>query len=310
MEKKKNLVSIIVCTKDRHKDLEKNLKSLSRQTYRPIEILVIDKSFGVETKNLCKKYKNVKYFRQKGSGLPNARNFALKKAKGEIIIFLDDDCTVNKNYVKEIVNGFKKLKNAGGLAGRVFQKSYAGQRKGVIYTLGKIYYKFFGISGIFITLDGIHKVLPTGFTTLNWDKIKKTEEVDWIGGCGMSYPIKVIEDVGNFNEQLIGNAYYEDVEYSYRVKKAGYKLYILRKATIKHFITPVSRDSFPKLKYYQLYNQKILFKSCIYDGTLLQLLKHKLAHLALFLPFLICSIYYRNLEILKAYFCAELGLKY
>jgi len=162
----------------------------------------------------------------------------------------------------------------------------------------------------FGTLGGIQKVLSTGFVTLNWEKITKTTEVEWIGGCGMSYPMSLIKEIGKFNEKFIGNAYYEDVDYSYRVFKHGYKLYNLANTGIHHFVAPLNRESFARLKYYQLVNQKIFFKSNVFSGSTIQLIRFYIAHIALILPFLIYSITTRNFDIMRTYFSAELGIKY
>jgi glycosyltransferase involved in cell wall biosynthesis len=86
------LVSVIITTYNRSKFLEEAINSVAKQSYKNIEILVVDD--GSDTKYaelMCKKYSNCIYLYKKNGGLSSARNFGIHKAKGEFIAFLDDD---------------------------------------------------------------------------------------------------------------------------------------------------------------------------------------------------------------------------
>ncbi|MFK5957869.1 MAG: glycosyltransferase [Lutibacter sp.] len=92
MEVYKPLVSVIIPTYNRPNYLKQTLKSVVNQTYTNIEILVIDDGSKMNyAESICNKHPNCKYFYKTNGGLSSARNFGIKKAKGEYIAFLDDD---------------------------------------------------------------------------------------------------------------------------------------------------------------------------------------------------------------------------
>lgn len=102
-------ISVAVCTYNRSEILKKSLYSLINQSFasEDYEIIVIDNNSSDDTKNVCSdfisknKTFNIRYFFEPKQGLSYARNMALKKSKGEIILYTDDDCIADKNLLKE-----------------------------------------------------------------------------------------------------------------------------------------------------------------------------------------------------------------
>ena len=87
------LVSVIIPTYNRTDYLKITLNSVLSQTYKNIEIIVVDDgSEGDANKILCDSFSNVIYIKIKNSGGPaRPRNTGIKAAKGELIGFTDDD---------------------------------------------------------------------------------------------------------------------------------------------------------------------------------------------------------------------------
>ena len=87
------LVSVIIPTYNRTDYLKITLNSVLSQTYKNIEIIVVDDgSEGDANKTLCDSFSNVIYIKIKNSGGPaRPRNTGIKAAKGELIGFTDDD---------------------------------------------------------------------------------------------------------------------------------------------------------------------------------------------------------------------------
>jgi len=85
------LVSVVIPTYKRTEELKKAVKSAINQTYKNVEIIVVDDDPNSDLKNLFKKQK-VKYIKNEGvKGGSAARNTGIKIAKGKYIAFLDDD---------------------------------------------------------------------------------------------------------------------------------------------------------------------------------------------------------------------------
>ena len=100
---KKVLVSVIVPAYNEERTLEKCLTSIQEQTYRNIELIVVDDGSKDGTSRIAKKYADI-FLVQKHEGPGIARNKAAKIAKGEILVFIDADIYLDKDYVKDIIN--------------------------------------------------------------------------------------------------------------------------------------------------------------------------------------------------------------
>lgn len=99
-------LSIIIVTRDRHKQLESALISCSHIVKLKKEIIVIDQLDDIEVKMICSRYES-KYFFCNTNSLSVARNFGLNQSSGEYVMFLDDDAVLSPKGV-EFLN--KKLK--------------------------------------------------------------------------------------------------------------------------------------------------------------------------------------------------------
>lgn len=117
--------SVIVCTHNRAKYLENCLQKLAAQNYPSdkLEILVIDNNSSDDTSACVKQIKNnypftLNYHLEIPLGLSYARNAGLRHAKGEIIIYIDDDALPEtNNWIKNIVAAYEEdadLAAAGG----------------------------------------------------------------------------------------------------------------------------------------------------------------------------------------------------
>ena len=86
------LVSVIITTYNRQEYLEDAIKSIANQSYKNIEILVIDDgSENNYAQEISEKFSNCNYYFKENGGLSSARNYGIKLAKGDYVAFLDDD---------------------------------------------------------------------------------------------------------------------------------------------------------------------------------------------------------------------------
>lgn len=103
-------ISVIIPSRNRLTSVTECLISLSRQRVMPDEILVIENGAGQNYLSLKNKFKNMplKLYLEKRPGKSWARNKGIKEAKGDIVVFLDDDCESNPNWLSEIVKAFRQ----------------------------------------------------------------------------------------------------------------------------------------------------------------------------------------------------------
>ncbi len=102
------LITVIIPCYNVKNYIEKCIESIENQTYKNIEIIAVDDCSNdgtLETlKTLEAKYNNLKVYKnEKNSGAAYSRNFALNKANGEFIGFVDSDDYIDENYYEELM---------------------------------------------------------------------------------------------------------------------------------------------------------------------------------------------------------------
>jgi len=100
-------ISIVIATYNRSKLLRECLDSLLGQTYRGIEIIVVDDGSADDTQAavtaLALKDNRIRYYSRPHLGAPAARNFGLEQAKSEYIAFFDSDDLWPADYIETMV---------------------------------------------------------------------------------------------------------------------------------------------------------------------------------------------------------------
>ena len=115
---KNELVTVSVSTYNRFNELINTLETIVNQTYKILEIIVVDDCSNDLTsiENLKKKFPNetrIKYYRhEKNMGLASARNTALKNSKGKFFTFIDDDDLWDKYCVENFIKHVNKYDNS------------------------------------------------------------------------------------------------------------------------------------------------------------------------------------------------------
>jgi glucosyl-dolichyl phosphate glucuronosyltransferase len=104
-------LSIVICTFNRIKSLQKALNSLLNSNvgeHFVYEILIVDNNSNDNTREIIKEEEkrnsSIHYLFVKTQGLSYARNFGFTKAKGEYIAYIDDDCIVPTDWIREVQN--------------------------------------------------------------------------------------------------------------------------------------------------------------------------------------------------------------
>lgn len=104
-------VSIIIPVHNSSKYLKKCIDSVLKQTYKNIEVICIENGSKDNSLKILKQYKTIKTYSLKESGISLARNYGIKKAKGEYLYFLDSDDYIKENLIEELVKKLEKDKS-------------------------------------------------------------------------------------------------------------------------------------------------------------------------------------------------------
>ncbi|HPO48755.1 MAG TPA: glycosyltransferase family 2 protein [Spirochaetota bacterium] len=248
-------ISIIIPTLNRTEDLKKTLNSIKEQSYSPYEIIIPDQSDDDCTKALIETvsqdtYK-IKYFSLDFKSLTKARNFGIKNITPDtnLVIFLDDDVILEKNYLENVNNFFESDTSKEYYGGSGYIKNVERKSKiGFLYSL-------FGLQEY---KDGKFKIsgLPT------FPKYSAVPyPIEFISGCNMIYRKKVFDDF-SFDEVMIKYCYMEDVDFSYRVSRK-YKLIFLPEAQLIHNVSQVNRLKIRENRSFFIQNYLYLFNKNI-----------------------------------------------
>lgn len=162
-------------------------------------------------------------------GFSRANNQAIINAKGKYILLLNPDTIVEENTFSIIVKFMELNPNAGGLGVRMLdgKGKFLPESKRGLPTPMVAFYKIFGFSRLF------PKTKRFGQYHLSFLSEFETHKVDVLSGAFMLIRKSVLDTIGLLDESFF--MYGEDIDLSYRIKKAGYDNYYLPETSIIHY---------------------------------------------------------------------------
>lgn len=126
-------VSVIVPIYNVDSFLEKCIDSIINQTYKDIEIILIDDGSTDNSGDICDKYAdkygNIKTIHQENAGVSEARNLGISVAEGEFIICVDSDDIIERNMIEEMVSCINDDVNVVLCAVDLFNTHYYKERR-------------------------------------------------------------------------------------------------------------------------------------------------------------------------------------
>jgi len=225
---KKVLISVVVVTLDRKKDLIKCLNSLRTSDYKKIEIIVVDNGSNSSVASWIKgKFANVKIVRSdKNLGAAGGRNLGIKFAKGNYLLFMDDDAEADKAMISELL----KVIQTNSMIGIVHPKIYDSEKRNILQGIG---------CDVNLLTGGVSALGIREEDSGQYDKVMELQSV----GCIWMVKREVIDKIGNYDEEYF--IPWEDTDFSFRTREAGFKILFVPKALAWHkgvkstFINPL-----------------------------------------------------------------------
>lgn len=103
-------ISIIVPVYNTEKYLNKCIDSLINQTLKDIEMIIINDGTKDNSEEIIKEYKDkrIKYYKNDNQGIGKTRNFGIKKAHGEFLMFIDSDDYIKEDCCEKLYNNAKE----------------------------------------------------------------------------------------------------------------------------------------------------------------------------------------------------------
>ncbi|WP_281526283.1 glycosyltransferase family 2 protein [Intestinibacter bartlettii] len=207
------LVSIIIPIYNVEKYLEKCIKSMINQTYRNLEIILINDGSTDESANICEKYKEqdnrIVFINKNNGGAASAKNEGLKIAKGDYITFVDSDDFVELYMIEYMVNTIKKYNS--DIVQCSFTNLYKNTEK---FKQDKIIEQKIG------SKDFLELFLTKWDSNLFWNKLFKREVIENVffkeGRC-IDDEFFTYKCVINSKSIVTSNK----IVYNYRMRKSG-----------------------------------------------------------------------------------------
>lgn len=207
-------VSILIPTKNSGDLITKCLKSVDSLDYPKddLEVIIIDGHSTDKTIEVAERH-NCKIVYEDIGTHGAACNVGVKNSEGELVLLLDSDCVVPKEWIKNLLACFNSQKIAAVGGPNITPDDDTDFAKCV------------GIVLSFLSKPGSRYGL----------NVDTPMETDHNSGCNSLYIKKTIEEAGWFNEKMITC---DDAELDYRIREKGYKIMYTPNAIVYHYRRP------------------------------------------------------------------------
>lgn len=250
-----NFFSIIIPLYNRPAEIRELLDSLTRQTYKHFEVVVVEDGSTEKSEGIVASFRErleAKYFFKENSGPGLSRNYGAARASGDYLIFLDSDCIVPATYLQEIEDELARHPvDAFGGPDRAHE-SFTDLQKAINYSMTSI-----------LTTGGIRGK-------------KKSMEKFHPRSFNMGFSRRVFEVTGGFSGMRFG----EDIDMSIRIMEAGFQtrlfpaayVYHKRRTSWKKFFKQIYNSGIARINLYLLHPASLkvvhLLPACFVGGVL------------------------------------------
>lgn len=217
MNNKEPSVSIIIPAYNARGVIKEGLDSVLKINYSRFKITVVDDNSQDDTAVFIKNnYTNIDVFKtRKNLGFAAAVNLGIKKTSGDIIVLLNMDTTVDTKWLRPLVNVLMSDKTIGLVGSKI------------LYPDGKTIQHAGGI----LRANGLSVHIGKGeLDNKQYDYIK---DVNYLTGASLGFRRDILKIVGFFDEGY-KPLYYEDADFSCRIRKKGYKVLYVPESMLIH----------------------------------------------------------------------------
>ena len=232
--------SFIIPVYNRPDEVDELLDSLTRQTIRDFEVVVVEDGSSVPCKEVVDKYADrltIHYYNKENSGPGQTRNYGVERANGEYMLILDSDCILPEKYLEMVEADLQRQKaDAFGGPDRAHE-SFTDVQKAINYAMTS----FFTTGGIRGGKKKLDKFYPRSFN--------------------MGVRKDVYQALGGFSKMRFG----EDIDFSIRIFKGGYQCRLFpeawvwhkRRTDMKKFFKQVHNSGIARINLYKKYPESL-----------------------------------------------------
>lgn len=234
------MLSVILCTYNRERYIYNVLQSIAAGGFGDYEIVLVNNNSTDGTESECQRFAKdhpevaMRYCVEKQQGLSYARNRGITESQGEVLVYVDDDAVVNREYLQTYADFFNRNKEAVAAGGPITPR-YDGCEEPS-------------------WMSHYTRQLVTGELNLG-TREREFPKGAFPGGGNAAYRKSVFNEVGLFNVELgrKGNSLIgaEEKDLFDKMTSRGMKFYYLPNAILYHLIPPkkLTQDYFDRLTY-------------------------------------------------------------
>lgn len=222
---------------------------MARQDYKDFEVIVIDGGSTDGTKLVIDEFKNrllIRFYVFQEKELAKVRDLGWRKAKGELVSWIDDDVIVSPRWAQTLIEIFKDNR-IGGVSGPTIIPPQSLKQRDVFF-----FYNKRGLSGLLggfwnrIFLEGGSKRVGKVFRSGAWSpgsnfqsslRYKNLVEVDYLEACNMTIRRDLVRKVGGFDFNYRGVAEWCELDLARKVKSLGKRLVFSSKVRVDHYVS-------------------------------------------------------------------------
>ena len=206
------LVSVVIPNKDHHSDLDLCIRSLMEKgTYKNLEFIVVennstDKATFSYYERIQKEYPNVRVVTwEKGFNFSAINNFGVKHARGEYLLFLNNDTEIiEKDVIREML-GYCQREDVGAVGARLLYQDDTIQHAGVVVGFG-------GIAGH--TFIGLHRAENSYF-----HRAMCAQDYSAVTAACIMTKKALFDQVEGFTEELA--VAFNDIDFCMKIRSLG-----------------------------------------------------------------------------------------
>lgn len=247
------LVTIIIINYNSRSVLLDCLRSLTNCNISfKTEIFIIDNASTESIKDLEQEFPNFHFiFNERNIGFAGANNIGIRKAQGQYILLLNPDTIVNSGFLEPLIRYLDSHPSVGIVGPKIFNAH--GEIEHSTHSFPSIIKEFFhaneGLKRFFHYQSPLMRIVSRfagkGAAASYWAHDEE-RVVDHVTGACMLVKKEVIDQAGLLDEAFF--LYNEEVEWSLRIKKAGFDSVFLPESNIIHLFGHSTQQKVQKQK--------------------------------------------------------------
>ena len=280
-------VAIVIINWKKYDFTYKCINSVLNSSFKNFKIILVDNQYNKDELYELSRNKKIHIIKNKiNHGFAKANNQGIKyalKNKYDYIMLLNNDTLIKNDLLKILI------KHSNTLNQKIIQPLILNYDGTKIWNAGGTINNFFG-------------TFQTYKKGENFKNFKSNRHfTDWFTGCCVFIKSEIFNEVGYFDERFF--AYYEDVDFSIRLKANGYSVSMMNDSYLQHFESASSKSIYqnegnlsPYVHYLNIRNHILLLKKHSKSFNIIGVFIYQLIKISSYLIYFLIRLRFRKFK--------------